>query len=133
MNKQFWLGVLSRESNNGMRCVSNSISAETIITLCITFLRLNTMGPFTCTMGHDDVWGSFCKYQSCSPLSPHSGIHKNTHQNVTNLFAVLDLFTVKNFKLAKLTNESLPKNVSKPSLKIIFVSTQTFKLYKLFN
>lgn len=36
-SEQFWHGVLSREPNNGMRCVSSSISTETIITLCITF------------------------------------------------------------------------------------------------
>lgn len=85
MNQQFWLGVLRREPNDGMRRVSNSISAETVITLCITFLRLNTTRPFTCTVGHHDVWGSICKYQRSFSLANQGGTDKNTHQNVAHL------------------------------------------------
>lgn len=60
------LCILSREPNNDMRCVSNSISAETVIILCITFLCLNTTGPFTCTVGCHKMWVLICKYQVCS-------------------------------------------------------------------
>lgn len=56
-------------------CASNSISAETIITLCTTFLCLQTMGSLTCPMGSHSVWGSAAR----SPLSAWNAVR--TSQN----------------------------------------------------
>lgn len=83
---------LSSAPNNGLKCVSNSVSTETIITLCVTFSPLNTTGPLTCTVGHHDVCGSVCKYQPRSSLSTsqtqvaHTHTHTRPRKNISNCY-----------------------------------------------